>query len=115
MDINNLTIGQARELASLFGNSQPAKAIVPPSLKIAILQRGWICIGIYSQSGSECFLEQAKVIRVWGTTAGIGELALNGPTSKTVLDDAGLVRFHELNAVAVIDCDAEKWRSYYGA
>lgn len=77
-------------------------------VKIAILQRGWVFVGRYSKTGSNCKLNFAYCIRQWGTTKGLGEL-VNGPTDKTVLDNAGTVRFHELGIVALIDCDDSKW------
>lgn len=77
--------------------------------KIVVLQRGWVMVGQYSKDGDQCRLDDASTIRIWGTTKGLGELALNGPTSKTVLDPCGTVRFAELTAVAVLDCVESKW------
>lgn len=78
-------------------------------VKIAILQRGWIFVGEYIQEGSACRLENAFCIRTWGTEKGLGQIALGGPTGDTELDYAGVVRFHELTTVALIDCVPEKW------
>lgn len=75
----------------------------PTSSRIVIAQRGWVFVGIYTEDGDNVTLTNAKVIRQWGTTKGLGELALNGPTSKTVLDDAGVVRMHRLAIVATLD------------
>lgn len=77
-------------------------------VKIAILQRGWIFVGYYSKTAQDCKLSSAKCIRNWGTTKGLGELA-QGPTSKTVLDGAGTVRFNEATIIALIDADESKW------
>lgn len=77
-------------------------------IKIAILQRGWVFVGRFSKNGSDCVLNNASCIRQWGTTKGLGEL-VNGPTPKTVLDDASTVRFHELGIIALIDVNQEKW------
>ena len=87
-------------------------SISPPTtsdIRIVILQRGWVVVGRYSQEGSNCKLENAHVIRVWGTKNGLGELALNGPTSTTVLDKTPTIRFHELTVIATLDCVREKW------
>lgn len=78
------------------------------NVKIVILQRGWIFVGRFSKVGQECKLDDAKCVRNWGTTKGLGELA-SGPTSKTILDDAGSVRFHEMTVIATIDADESKW------
>ena len=80
-------------------------AVTPTQNRIVIAQRGWVFVGGYTEDGDEVALTNAKVIRQWGTTKGLGELALNGPTSKTVLDDAGVVRMHRLAIVATLDTD----------
>lgn len=91
-----------QELKKLKGNCCDG------DIKIAILQRGWVFVGRFSKNGSDCVLENARCIRQWGTTRGIGEL-VNGPTSKTVLDDASTVRFHELGIIALIDVNQKGW------
>ncbi len=76
--------------------------------RIAILQRGWVFVGKYSQSGDQCCLDNAQVIRRWGTTKGLGELR-KGPLAETKLDPAGHVAFHALTVVATVSVDAEAW------
>lgn len=79
-------------------------------IRICILQRGWVVVGKYSQAGSECKLTDANVIRTWGTTKGLGELASGGPIGgKTILDPCPDVYFHELVGVFQIQCEASKW------
>lgn len=77
--------------------------------KICILQRGWILVGDFSREGNDCLLKNASVIRIWGTTKGLGEIALDGPTSKTILDPCGTVRFDYLASIAILDC-SDKWK-----
>lgn len=79
-------------------------------IKICILQRGWVMIGRYERIGNDCTLRNASVIRIWGTTKGLGEIALNGPTSTTKLDACGTAKFDYLTTIAVLDCNEEKWR-----
>ena len=79
-------------------------------IRIVILQRGWVMVGRYSQEGDECRLDGASVIRRWGTTKGLGELAAGGPIErKTILDPAPTVRFHALTVIATIACEESKW------
>lgn len=78
-------------------------------IKIVVLQRGWVVIGQYSEDGEYSVLENAAVIRRWGTTKGLGELALEGKQAETKLDKCGTVRFHKLTSVMLIDCVSEKW------
>lgn len=86
-----------------------AKAVPDGPIKIVILQRGWVMIGHFSQEGTKCRLDNAAVIRKWGTTKGLGEIADGGPTKDTVLDKTPPVEFHELTVIATIQCRAEKW------
>ena len=79
--------------------------------KIVILQRGWVMVGQLVRNGSECKLYNASVIRTWGTTKGLGEIALNGPIKdKTVLDKCGgVVEFDYLTVVAALSVEESKW------
>lgn len=81
-------------------------------IKIVILQRGWVMVGKFERNGSECKLHNASVIRRWGTTKGLGEIASNGPTKDTILDKCfGVVEFDYLTVVASIAVEENKWRS----
>lgn len=81
------------------------------TIRIVILQRGWIFVGRLDYEGNDMYvLHDASVVRYWGTKKGLGEIATGGPIDgKTVLDPAGTVRFHVLTIVAQIDADYEKW------
>lgn len=81
-------------------------------VRIVILQRGWVFVGRFSQEGANCRLDNAAVIRSWGTTKGLGEIAVGGPTSKTKLDKCPPVKFHELTVIATLDCVEEKWNKF---
>jgi len=80
-------------------------------IKIVILQRGWIMVGRFERNGSDCKLHNASVIRSWGTTKGLGEIALK-PTKDTKLDKCnGLVQFDYLTVVAMVDCNESGWKN----
>jgi hypothetical protein len=80
--------------------------------KIVVLQRGWVMVGKLERNGSECKLHNASVIRKWGTTKGLGEIAADGPKKETVIDKCnGLVEFDYLTVVAAISCNGDKWKS----
>ena len=81
----------------------------PTSLKIVVADRGWVFIGNVTTKDDGLHLSNAKVIRVWGTTKGLGEIAIGGPTKKTVLDDAGSVMIPHAATIMVMDADASKW------
>jgi hypothetical protein len=81
-------------------------------IKIAILQRGWAMVGRFERKDNDCSLSDASVIRTWGTTKGLGEIADAGPTSTTKLDKCnGLVEFDYLTVVALISCNENKWEN----
>lgn len=80
------------------------------SYKIVILQRGWVMVGKLERDGSECKLHQASVIRNWGTTKGLGEIADAGPSKDTKLDPCnGVVEFDYLTVVATISVNEGVW------
>ena len=78
-------------------------------IRIVILQRGWVAVGRYSQKGEDCQLDGASIVRRWGTTKGLGELATSGPLENTVLDPSPTLRFHALTVIASIACEESKW------
>ncbi len=83
-------------------------------IRIVVLQRGWAFVGRYSHDKQEVTISQARVIRRWGTTKGLGEIAEDGPTQKTILDPAGTVSSHELGVVFTMSCNQDKWASHVG-
>ena len=96
-------------LGELLNKTEKQEEGIENGVKIVVLQRGWVVIGRYHQEGEYGVLEDAYVIRSWGTDKGLGQLALEGKQSNTKLDKTGTVRFHKLTSVAFIDCDAKKW------
>jgi hypothetical protein len=78
--------------------------------RIVVLQRGWVAVGNLDRSSApQLKLTDAKIIRRWGTTNGLGQLAENGPTSNTVLDPAGTLEFHELAVVTTFVTKDQAW------
>ena|SRR3990167_3029246 len=112
MKLDELTIGEAREIAGLFAGN-PKQAVKDGGVRIVVLQRGWIAVGRYSQDGYNCKLDDASIIRNWGTTKGLPQL-IDGPLEgKTVLDKSSTaIRFHEMTVVLTLDCKEEGWKKY---
>lgn len=95
----------------------------PSTRKIVVLQRGWpsiatgcfltscspVVVGLVEEDGDKIVVHDASVVRRWGTTRGLGELAAKGPLPETVLDPAGRVEAHKLAVVLMIDCVEEAW------
>ena len=76
---------------------------------IVIADRGFVYVGNVEHDDDFCIVTNAKNIRKWGTTKGLGELALEGPKSETVLDDYGTVRIPSSAVISILDSDASKW------
>ena len=85
--------------------------VAPDSeVRIVLLQRGNVLVGYHSRSGDDCKLERASVIRRWGTTKGLGEIASGGPTADTILDPAnGVVEYDRRTEVMTIACNDGAW------
>jgi len=80
---------------------------------IVVLQRGFCLVGRLKRNGSDCELFDSSVIRRWGTTQGLGQIAKDGPTEDTILDPCnGVVKFDYLTVVFTIDCVKDNWVSY---
>ena len=105
MNINELTIGQAKELLCLFSGQAAAVNTSEPcpieqgERYIVTLQRGWIVVGNVTKKGDYLSITDAAVIERWGTTEGLGELAISGKTSDTRLRKTSPLLTHELTVV----------------
>jgi hypothetical protein len=77
---------------------------------VVVLDRGFVYVGNVECDSEWCVISNVRNVRRYGTTNGLGELALNGPTKETVLDDAGTIRvpMHSLNHI--IDSEELKWK-----
>jgi hypothetical protein len=100
------------EILRLFIPVFAAKEPEPRAIgwKICVLDRGFVYVGIVTIAGETVTIEHAHNVRYWGTTAGLGELALNnGPLPQTKLDRAGIVTC-TLNAIMhFIDTQEGTW------
>jgi len=81
----------------------------PTQIQIVVLQRGWVAIGRFQQKKEQCHLTSAFIIRSWGTTNGLGELANEGQKTNTKLDKCADLHFHELTIVMRMDVVEDKW------
>lgn len=109
MDINKLTIGEAKELAAMFGGNASNK-IVDHGLQIVVLDRGFAYVGDVTTDGEWCYIDGAKNIRRWGTTKGLGELAADGPRPESKIDESGKVKAPIKSVISFIECDKESWK-----
>ena len=104
MNVETITVN-----GKTYYSQVPAQEITG-DLKIVVLQRGWVLIGRFKQDGEKCTLSNAQVIRRWGTTKGLGELAIEGKKKDTLLDACnGVVEFNALTMVLSISAKESVW------
>lgn len=118
-DIDDLTIGQAREavqrgkeIEKLIGGQTPtatATNVAWENPQIVILDRGFVYVGTVRIEGDWVLITDAKNVRRWGTSKGLGELAKTGPLEDSVLDPAGTVRAPLRALIGLIQCEASSW------
>ncbi len=76
---------------------------------IVVLDRGFVYVGNVTHDGEWCVITDARNIRYWGTTEGLGELARKGPLAKTRLDVVGMVRCSARAVISLIETDSKLW------
>ena len=109
MNINDLTIAQAKEIAGMFPQhvtySDEPKHL---GMQIVVLDRGYIYVGDVTDFGDHIIVGAAKNIRIWGTAKGLGELR-SGPTARTIADYAGTVQAPKHAVILLIAVDEGSW------
>lgn len=81
-------------------------------ITIIIGESGWCFVAKMELLGKYVRCTGSSVIRVWGTTNGLGQIALHGPTAETKLDKCGTLRILETKVVAFMDCVQEHWEKH---
>lgn len=103
------TLANLISLLNDGGNSSESSETKELGRHIVVLQRGWVMVGLLSKKGSEYTLKDCSVVRRWGTTNGLGELAESGKLSDTVLDKCPETFFHELTTILIMKCNEKAW------
>lgn len=77
-------------------------------IHIVAADRGFVWVGDVERAGDCLLIHNAKNIRRWGTTKGVGELA-SGPTKETVADEQGevIVPWHAV--IHITKCKPNSW------
>ena len=80
------------------------------SVVIAVVSAGWAFVGRLAVETNEYIrLDHAANIRQWGTTRGLGELALTGPLKATVLDPVGSTWIQRSHLLFILPCKSATW------
>ena len=85
------------------------ESTVREGFAIVVLDRGFVYVGKVRVGDGWCRVDEARNIRTWGTKRGLGELALKGPTTETVLDDVGALEAPIHALIHVIDTEEKLW------
>jgi hypothetical protein len=84
---------------------------VKKNVAIVVMQNRFVSVGVLEQQDGWLILDNAQVVRRWGTTRGLGEIAENGPTKDTKLDPTPRQRIPLHTVIKVIDCVEKKWKA----
>jgi hypothetical protein len=68
---------------------------------IVVLDRGFVYVGQVTERSDRLVIRNARNLRRWGTTNGLGQLR-NGPLVDTVLDDCGEVHVYLRAVISLI-------------
>ena len=88
-------------------------------VEIVVIDRGWVAVGNVSMEHTpgvdgqlEVVITNGACVRNWGTQRGLGEIAEEGPTDKTILDPFyGTLRVpYPSKVIFRLECNQEKWR-----
>lgn len=92
------------EIAITQKPTAPTTQIEQPSGQhIVVLDRGFVYVGEITVDDEWMKIKNARNIRVWGTTNGLGELR-TGPTKDTKLDVCGEVLAPRRALISLIPC-----------
>jgi hypothetical protein len=95
--------------ANKLVDEQTLSDINDNDLIIAVMDRSWVFIGFVTKlHDGRIRLDCCHNIHRWGTTEGLGELAVKGPLSDTVLNKSGPIYGVPIFMMKVED---EKWLS----
>lgn len=83
---------------------------VDPKTMIVVLDRGYVYVGKVTRKNDHLTITDAQNIRRWGTTNGLGQLALSGKQPNTVLDPAGTVLVPLRAVIHSLLCNPEHWQ-----
>ena len=78
-------------------------------IQIVVLDRGFVYVGYTTIEKDFVIIRNAKNIRVWGTSKGLGEL-VSGPLLGTKLDQIGTVKAPLRALISLINVEQAKWK-----
>lgn len=86
-----------------------------PQLLIIVQDRGFVLVAYvvpHEHDYTQWRAIKKAVVRVWGTSDGLGELAKKGPLNATKLDEEGPGDISKLHTLRTIECNEEAWETW---
>ncbi len=108
MNVDDLTIGQLKELRGFACNDRAPAQTKERGMCIVAADRGHVWVGNVTEHGEDTHIKGARVIRYWGTTKGLNEL-VNGPADKTKLDAAADIIVKTKSVIYFVPVETTKW------
>ena len=84
-------------------------------IKILVLDRGWVLVGRVSRHPELAFhwrVTDCRCIRLWGSERGLAQIAREGPTGQTKLDDPCDLSVPYRAVLQILDVEESKWESH---
>ena len=91
------------------GADSPVSLVGDVGTKIVVLDTGFVYFGKLHVDGEVARITDCYNLRRFGTTSGLGQLALCGPTNDTVIDATGPVTFPTARLHHTMEVDIERW------
>ena len=111
MKLDDLTIGDAKRLAAMFGG-QSASADQDYGWQVVVLDRGFVYVGEVRREGDMYVMPAGRNIRYWGTDKGLHQLVTSGPTKDSKIDAPALVRIPARALISLHATDGALWKNY---
>lgn len=73
---------------------------------LVVLSSGWVFVGVPNET--KTVYTDASCVRKWGTSCGLGQLALQGPQKDTLLDSCG--EFHPNPSAVLFVLPCPGWK-----
>ena len=108
MNMDELTLGEIKRIKAILDNITCHEITVDHGIRIVVLDKGFVYVGHTRTDKDWCHIGNAKNLRYWGTTKGLGELC-TGPTSKTKYDIAGNISAPMTSVILIMKVEDGKW------
>jgi hypothetical protein len=111
MKLDDLTIGDAKRLAAMFGSVAAPPPDEDYGWNVVVLDRGFVYVGEVLRKGDMYVMPSGRNIRYWGTDKGLHQLVTSGPTEKSKVDAPAFVRIPARAVISLHETDGALWKN----